>query len=125
MKPGPVLALLSGTGLLSLAAAEHALPAAAVLPDSIPAAADTPYPGTITLDVDATDVAQGLFTVRETIPVKSGPLVLLYPEWKPGNHAPSGQIKNAPGLTIPPNGKPPACTRPGATPRRLGRGSTA
>jgi predicted metalloprotease with PDZ domain len=106
MKSGQLLALLAGTALLPMAAAAQGLPVAAHLPDAIPAAADTPWPGTITLDVDATNVAQGLFTVRETIPVTSGPLVLLYPEWKPGNHAPAGQIKNVAGLTITANGKP-------------------
>lgn len=105
MKPVIVLALLSGTALLSAGAAAQSLTSA------IPAAVDTPWPGTITLDVDATNVAQGLFTVRETIPVKSGPLVLLYPQWKPGNHAPSGQIKNVAGLTITANGKPLAWSR--------------
>ena len=87
MKSGYRLILLAGTALLPTGVTAQALP------DAIPAAVDTPYPGTITLDVDATNVGQGLFTIRETIPVKSGPLVLLYPEWKPGNHAPSGQIK--------------------------------
>ena len=98
MKSGILLTLLTGSALLSAGAAAQGLPGA------IPPAADTPWPGTITLDVDVTNVAQGLFTVRETIPVKGGPLVLLYPEWKPGNHAPSGQIKNVAGLTITANG---------------------
>jgi len=111
MKSAHLLALLAGSACLSTAVAAQDLPVAAPLPNAIPAAADTPYPGTIALDVDASNVAQGLFTVRETIPVKSGPLVLLYPEWKPGNHAPSGQIKNVAGLTITANGKPLAWSR--------------
>lgn len=69
--------------------------------DTIPAARDTPYPGTITLDVDATDTDRGIFRVHETIPVAaSGAMTLLYPKWLPGNHSPSGQIDKLAGLVI-------------------------
>ncbi len=37
--------------------------------DTIPAPQDTPYPGTILLNVDATNTEQGIFRVKETIPV--------------------------------------------------------
>ncbi|HEU0276516.1 MAG TPA: peptidase M61 [Rhodanobacteraceae bacterium] len=69
--------------------------------------ADTPYPGTITLAVNATNTAQGIFEVHETIPVKPGTLTLFYPKWIPGNHSwnPYGLEKMA-GLTITANGKP-------------------
>ncbi len=74
--------------------------------DTIPAAADQPYPGTITLNVDATDTQRGIFTVTETIPVaKPGHMVLLYPAWLPGNHAPRGQIEKLAGLVFRANGK--------------------
>jgi predicted metalloprotease with PDZ domain len=72
---------------------------------------DTPYPGTIKLDVDASDVAQGIFRVHETIPVQAGELTLLYPEWIPGNHSPTGPIDKLAGLTITANGKPLAWER--------------
>ena len=39
---------------------------------TIPAPRDVPYRGTIQLSVDATDVARGVFTVAETIPVAPG-----------------------------------------------------
>ena len=59
----------------------------------IPKAQDRPFPGAMTLVVDATDTDRGIFSVRQTIPVEaSGPLVLLFPEWLPGNHAPRGQV---------------------------------
>lgn len=61
-------------------------------------------PGEITLHVDATDVARGIFRVRETIPVTPGRVTLLYPQWLPGNHAPRGQIDKVAGLTIAANG---------------------
>ena len=65
----------------------------AILPDeAIPLARDLPYPGTIALDIDATDVARGLFRVTERIPVADGAarLTVLLPDWLPGNHAPRG-----------------------------------
>ena len=57
--------------------------------DVIPEPRQSTYPGTIVISVDATDVAKRIFRVREVIPVKAGPLTLLYPEWIPGYHAPS------------------------------------
>lgn len=61
---------------------------------------DTPYPGTIMLSVDATDVAQGIFRAREIIPVRSGELTLFYPKWLPAAHSASGPIDRFAGLTI-------------------------
>ena len=48
----------------------------------------------MTLEVDASDVARGLYRVTQTIPVAPGTrrLTLLYPQWLPGNHAPRGPI---------------------------------
>ncbi|HKV98076.1 MAG TPA: peptidase M61 [Gammaproteobacteria bacterium] len=77
----------------------------------IPAPLDTPYPGTLQLSVDATDVAQGIFRATETIPVKPGELILLYPKWIPGNHEPSGPIDKFAGLTVTANGQALAWTR--------------
>jgi predicted metalloprotease with PDZ domain len=75
--------------------------------DTIPAAKDVDYPGTIKLDVDATDIARRIFRVKERIPVAdAGPMVLLYPKWLPGNHQPSGPINKLVGLKISANGKP-------------------
>ena len=73
----------------------------------VPAARDIPYPGTIDLRVDATDVVRGIFRVRQTIPVAgAGRLYLLYPQWLPGNHAPRGPIDDIAGLVISANGQP-------------------
>jgi hypothetical protein len=36
---------------------------------SIPAARDVPYPGTMRLEVDASDLRQGIWTIRQVIPV--------------------------------------------------------
>jgi predicted metalloprotease with PDZ domain len=74
--------------------------------DSVPPPQDTPYPGTLTLHVDANDTAQGIFRVHETIPVQAGALTLLYPEWIPGDHSPTGPISMLAGLKLSANGKP-------------------
>ncbi|HLI62006.1 MAG TPA: hypothetical protein VKV05_01310 [Terriglobales bacterium] len=80
-------------------------PEPAPLPLPIVAPADTPYVGTITLMVDATNVNDRIFEVRETIPVKPGELTLLYPSWIPGTHSPSNPVGNLAGLVITANGQ--------------------
>jgi predicted metalloprotease with PDZ domain len=75
------------------------------MPAPIAAPRDTQYPAAIRLNVDATDVDRRIFRVRETIPVRAGePLVLLYPQWLPGNHSPSGRVDKLAGLMIHANG---------------------
>lgn len=54
----------------------------------------------IALHVDASRAVQGLLAVHETIPVASGPLVLVYPKWLPGAHGPDGPIQNVSGLLV-------------------------
>jgi predicted metalloprotease with PDZ domain len=64
---------------------------------------DRAFPGVIQLLVTATDIEQRIFHVHEEIPVSGGPeLILLYPEWVPGTHAPRGRnrISKLAGLTI-------------------------
>ncbi len=73
---------------------------------TIPEARDIPFPAPMLLNIDATDTKQGIFRVTQTIPVaQTGPMVLLFPEWLPGNHAPRGQIEKLAGLTIKAGGK--------------------
>ncbi|MDO1529219.1 M61 family peptidase [Fulvimonas sp. R45] len=86
-------------GALSLPASSFAQDA------SRPAPVDQPYPGQLAVNVDLTDAPKRIFRVHETIPVKPGPLTLLYPEWIPGEHAPSGPIENVAGLVVTANGK--------------------
>ncbi|MBE7217762.1 MAG: M61 family metallopeptidase [Caulobacteraceae bacterium] len=60
----------------------------------------------MTVAVDVTDTAHRIFNVRETIPVAGpGPLTLLYPQWLPGNHSPSGPIDKVAGLFVSAGGK--------------------
>lgn len=72
----------------------------------LPAPLEQPYPGTVVLDVDATNVGQKIFRVRSTIPAKPGPMTLLYPQWVPGNHGPSGPLMQLAGLRLTAAGKP-------------------
>jgi predicted metalloprotease with PDZ domain len=66
----------------------------------VPPPRDLPHPGTVQLAVDATDLEHRLFRVHESLPVRPGPLTLLYPKWLPGNHAPTGPIEALAGLII-------------------------
>ncbi len=74
------------------------------LPPPVPAPLDEAYPGTIALNVDLTNVNDRIVNVRETVPVKSGDMILLYPQWLPGNHAPSNAVQDMAGLVITANG---------------------
>ena len=69
------------------------------------------YPGTLKLDVDVTDTERKIHKARLTIPVVAGPLTLLFPQWLPGTHSPTGQIGSLTGLTFMANGKPLAWAR--------------
>ncbi len=71
----------------------------------IVAPADTPYPETISLAVDITNVNDRVLNVHETIPIKGREITLLYPEWLPGTHSPSNPIGELAGLVITANGK--------------------
>ena len=70
-----------------------------------PLPADTPYPGVLKLQVDATDLDHRIFRVHEEIPATTGAFTLLYPQWLPGNHAPRGPIDKFAGLVLRANGK--------------------
>jgi len=61
----------------------------------------------ITLSVDLTDAPRKILHATEIIPVQPGPLTLVYPEWIPGEHMPSGPIINQAGFLIAtPSGQP-------------------
>jgi predicted metalloprotease with PDZ domain len=77
----------------------------------VPPPQDTPYPGTVAIHVDASDTAQGIFRVHETVPVQAGTLTLLYPQWIPGDHSPSGPVAMLAGLKVSAGGKPLKWTR--------------
>jgi predicted metalloprotease with PDZ domain len=70
------------------------------MPPPIATPADTPYPGTISLLVDLEDVTHRVINVQETIPADGDELTLLYPQWIPGNHSPTGPISKLAGLVV-------------------------
>ena len=97
-----VLLALSGRALMGQSAGPQPTP----MPPPVPAPQDRPYGGTLQLSVDATDTARHIFGVRETIPVQSpGPMILLYPQWIPGHHAPNGPVQELSGLVLHANGQ--------------------
>lgn len=107
-----ITALLLYAVLIGAAHGAPPQPASATAP--VPAPRDLPYPGTIALAVDASNIAQDIFAVHETIPVAPGAdLTLLYPEWRPGNHSPTGRSRlgRVSGLVITANGTPVAWSR--------------
>ena len=111
-KLGFAVALLATVAIagpaLSQAPARSA-PVAERLRDATPLPADTPWPGgTITLDIDASDTARGVYRVTQVIPVApgTGELTLLYPEWLPGNHAPRGPVNLVSDIRFFADGKP-------------------
>ena len=90
----------------------RSLPQPAATAPSTPAPRDVAYPGTLKLEVDATDLDRRIFSIRQSIPVSStGPMTLLYSQWIMGNHAPRGPIYNYSGLKMTVGGKPLAWTR--------------
>jgi len=108
----PRLLLLPLLFLTAPLAAQNTLPQPAPLADIIPAPQDVAYPGTMTLDVDATDTARAILSVKQTIPVaQAGPMTLLFSKWLPGKHAPRGEIEKLAGLRISARGKPLAWRR--------------
>ncbi len=70
------------------------------MPPAIVSPVDKPYVGPVKLSVDLSNNADRVARVREEIPVEKGAkeMVLLYPEWIPGNHSPTGPISSLGGI---------------------------
>ncbi len=74
----------------------------------LPAQTSTPTgtpPESISLQVDATEVARKLLHSHLTIPVLPGSLTLYYPKWIPGEHGPTGPIDSVVGMKFSVNGQ--------------------
>ncbi|SEM21517.1 glycyl aminopeptidase. Metallo peptidase. MEROPS family M61 [Pseudoxanthomonas sp. GM95] len=106
IRPRTRLAAALGLVLLASTAAAQVVRKAEVPPPQ-----DVAYPGQIALAVDASDTTQGIFRVHESIPVQAGKVTLLYPEWIPGAHSPSGPIAQLAGLKFTAGGQPLAWKR--------------
>jgi predicted metalloprotease with PDZ domain len=72
---------------------------------AIPSPQDVPFPGIVTLKVDATDTTRRIYRMKETVPASPGPLTLLYPQWIPGNHSPTGPVPALAGLVATAQGR--------------------
>ena len=102
-----VSSCLTGAAAAQLVPPLNSKPQAYAKPIRVPAARDIPFPGTVQLTVDATDVTRGIFRIRQRVPVTAaGDLVLLYPKWVPGGHSPRGDIKNVTGVRFTADGRP-------------------
>jgi predicted metalloprotease with PDZ domain len=111
MRPS-VLALLAATVVAGPALAANSAPRPAPASPPVPEARDVPYPGVLTLAVDATDLDRRIFRVKETIPVaKAGPMTLFFPLWRMGGHNPSGELNKLGGLVVTAGGQPVAWSR--------------
>ena len=89
--------------------AQRSAPSPLPIAHNVPDAVDAPYPGgTITLDVDASDTARGLWKVSEVVPVAPATreVILQLPEWLPGHHAPGGTVNQLVDLKFLVDGQP-------------------
>src|SRR5689334_11314513 len=59
----------------------------------------------LTVQIDAREIARRHLQTHETLAVKPGPLVLVYPKWIPAEHAPAGPLDSIIGMNISANGE--------------------
>ena len=82
------------------------LPQATPAPVPIAPPQDVAYPGTLRLEVDATDAIRGIHRIHETIPVRGmKQLTLLFPQWIPGDPVPPNVLDQVAGLVFKVGGK--------------------
>jgi len=60
----------------------------------------------IKIEVDLREAPRRIFHARLDIPTAAGPLTLVYPQWIPGEHGPTGPIADLAGLKFTAAGKP-------------------
>lgn len=78
-----LVALTAFSGLVSPALAQPQ-PAPLPLPPAVPDPQDKPFPGTLSVSVDATDTAHHIMSIHETVPVpkeaiQKGEMILCIP----------------------------------------------
>jgi predicted metalloprotease with PDZ domain len=59
----------------------------------------------IRLHVDLTDAPRNIYHAKLSIPAKPGAMTLVFPEWIPGNHRPSGPLAGLTGIHVEAAGK--------------------
>lgn len=104
------LAMVMASPVFAKQPDSNSAPVTQEVKDTITPARDIDFPGTMTLEIDATDIERRIYQVKQTITVPeearaSGRFTLLFPEWLPGNHAPRGEIEKIAGLFFSANGK--------------------
>jgi predicted metalloprotease with PDZ domain len=60
----------------------------------------------IQITADLSDAPRELYHAEVDIPVTAGPLTLTTPQWIPGNHRPTGPVKDITGVVFTADGKP-------------------
>ncbi len=103
-----VALLLLSAAAPALAQVEPKISAPAFVPpvDTIPAPRDIPYPGTLTVKVDASDIERAIVRIEQRIPVEGGKrATLLLPAYLPGKHASRLELDKLAGLVIRANGQ--------------------
>jgi predicted metalloprotease with PDZ domain len=106
VKPAMAMMVLCAASAIALPAGASPGPNAAALAPAIPAPRNRAYPGEIDLAVDATDFERRILRVHETLTGVGAEVILLYPKWLPGNHAPQGPLDRFSGLKISAGGAP-------------------
>lgn len=109
-----ILALSLSASSFAQNASQNSAPMAVSVVQNVPDPADTPYPGgTITLDIDASDVARSIYRVKQVFPVAAGTnsLILQFPRWLPGTHGTRGPLAELVDLRFLVNGQPVKWTR--------------
>lgn len=71
----------------------------------VTAALSRAQPNLIRVKVDATDAPRKLIHVQLNIPAAPGPVTLLYPQWIPGEHGPTGPIADVVNLKVSSRGR--------------------
>ena len=66
---------------------------------------------TVKLSVDLRSAPQHILHATTRIPAVPGPMTLMYPKWLPGEHGPTGSIKDVAGIFVKANGKDIGWTR--------------
>lgn len=102
-----VVSLLTVSTLSAQGVKNPPAPQPVPLPASIAAPVDRPYVGPIQLEVNLTNVTDRVLHVHERIPIERAAkeIVLLYPQWIPGNHSPTGPISRIAGIVTSVDGK--------------------
>ncbi|MBI3940578.1 MAG: M61 family peptidase [Acidobacteria bacterium] len=89
---------LPALGFVFLSAMAHA-----AAPRPAPQATE---PTPILLEVDASEAPRRIFHSRLTLTLPPGPVTLVYPQWIPGEHSPTGPVADVAGLKIVAGGNP-------------------